>query len=304
MPRDAMFVRRLAGCLTIACAVALGAATPARAQASAPFLRGRHLAAQAPVKVFFPSGSIAIEAWDRDSIEARGTIAHGERFYLAGDAHGVKVGVMDHVDGSPVRPSTLIVRVPRRSQVSVKTVGASIDARDASGWFYSVSGPIRLTGAASSLEVESMAGDVTLDVAAPWVRARTGGGRLTIAGAPEDLDAATVRGALDVGGAAVVHGRFASVDGDIRFAGAPPAGGVYEFSNHAGGVALTLPNAASALVDLSTIIGSIDNAFTEIRPVAGQGGRGGTLHLQLGLGAARVTVRTFKGTITLAKQSP
>ena len=301
MRRNGIPSWRLAGCLTVA---AIGVAPPASAQARAPLLRARHLAADAPVKVFFPSGAITIDAWDRDSIEARGAIAHGERFYLAGDDHGVKVGVMDHVDGSAVRPSTIIVHVPRRSEVSVKTVGASIDARDASGWFYSVSGPIRLTGAATSVEVESMAGDVALDVSAPWVRARTGGGRLAIAGAPEDLDAATVRGALDVDHAAVVRGRFASVEGAIRFAGTPPAGGVFEFSNHAGGVALTLPNSASALVDLSTITGIIDNGFTQIRPVAGQGGRGGTLHLQLGLGAARVTVRTFKGTITLAKQSP
>ena len=280
------------------------AAAPSCAQARPRLLRARHLAADAPVKVFFPSGAITIETWDRDSIEARGAIARGERFYLAGDVHGMKAGVMDHVDGTTVRPSTVVLRVPRRSDVSVKTVDASIDARDASGWFYSVSGPIRLTGAATSLEVESMAGDVSLDVSAPWVRARTGGGRLAIAGAPEDLDAATVRGALDVEQAAVVRGRFASVDGDIRFAGTPPAGAVFEFSNHAGRVALTLPNSASALLDLSTITGVIDNGFTQIRPVAGQGGRGGTLHLQLGLGAARVTVRTFKGTITLAKQSP
>lgn len=306
MHRDIGFIRRCAARLTVtvAAATALGAIQPAGAQGSAPLLRARNLDADASIKVFFPSGSIAIEAWDRDSIDVRGTIARGEQFYFAGDVRGVKLGVMDHVDGSPVRSSTLVLRVPRRGQVSVKAVSASIDARDASGWFYSVSGPIRLTGAASSIEVESMAGDVALDVRAPWVRARTGGGRLAIAGAPEDLDAATVRGPLDIERAAVVRGRFASVDGSIRFSGAPPAGSVYEFSNHAGTVMLALPHSTSALVDLSTIIGTIDNSFTQVRPVAGQSGRGGTLRLQLGLGEARVTVRTFKGTITLAQQSP
>lgn len=286
----------------LACALALGA-HGARGQ-TAPLLRAQHLDADAPVKVFFPTGRISIAVWDRDSIEARGAIARGERFYLAGDARGVKVGIMDHADATPVRPSTLVLVVPRRSQLSVKAVSAEIDGRDASGWFYTVSGPIRLTGAASSIDVESMAGDVALDVAAPWVRARTGGGRLGITGAPEDLDAATVRGTLDVHDAEVVRGRFASVDGDIRFSGDPTSGGVFDFSNHAGGVALSLPDSASALVDLSTIVGTIANGFTQVRPAAGQNGRGGVLHLQLGLGAARVTVRTFKGTITLAKQSP
>jgi hypothetical protein len=303
MHRDIGVVSRYRPCaMVLAFAVVCGAAG-ARAQ-SAPLLRARNLASDGSVKVFFPTGTIWIVAWDRDSIEARGTVAPGERFYLVGDVRGVKVGIMDHADGTPVRPSTLVLRVPRRSQLSVKAVSASIDGRDASGWFYTVSGPIRLTGSSSSLDVESMAGDVALDVTAPWVRARTGGGRLGISGAPEDLDAATVRGTLDVEHAAVVRGRFASVDGDIRFSGEPPAGGVFEFSNHAGGVALTLPDSASALVDLSTIVGTIANGFTQVRPAAGENGRGGVLHLQLGLGAARMTVRTFKGTITLAKQSP
>ena len=287
----------------VACAL-LCAAARASAQREPPRLRARHLNPTAPVKVFFPTGTIRVLAWDLDSIEVLGTIARGERFYLAGDARGVKVGVMDHADGTPVRPSAVVLMVPRRSQVSVKSVSASIGGRDVSGWFYSVSGPIRLTGAVSSIDVESMAGDVALDVAAPWVRARTGGGRLAIAGAPEDLDAATVRGALEVRHAAVARGRFVSVDGDITFEGAPTAGAVFEFSNHAGGVALLLPDSASALLDLSTITGTIANGFTQVRPVAGQGGRGGALHLQLGLGAARMTVRTFKGTITLARQSP
>lgn len=304
MPRDAASVRRPwpRWCLCIACSIVCGAAG-ARAQAM-PLLRAQHLDPVAPVKVFFPTGSIVIAVWDRDSIEARGTVARGERFYLAGDAHGVKVGIMDHADATPVRPSTLVLHVPRRSQLSVKAVSASIDARDASGWFYSVSGPIRLTGTSTSIDVESMAGDVALDVTAPWIRARTGGGRLGITGAPEDLDAATVRGTLDVQHAEVMRGRFASVDGDIRFTGEPVSGSVFEFSNHAGGVSLVFPDSASALIDLSTIIGTIANGFTQVRPVAGQNGRGGVLHLQLGSGAARVTVRTFKGTITLAKQSP
>lgn len=303
MRRDGGGVRRLARRVAcVAIAIVCGAAA-ARAQA-APLLRAQRLSPVAPIKVFIPTGSISIVVWDRDSIEARGTVARGEHFYLAGDVHGVKVGIMDHAEATPVKPSTVTLHVPRRSQLSVKAVSASIDARDASGWFYSVSGPIRLTGTSTSIDVESMAGDVAVDVTAPWVRARTGGGRLGISGAPEDLDAATVRGALDVQHAEVMRGRFASVDGDIRFSGEPPSGGVFEFSNHAGGVALALPDSASALVDLSTVVGTIANGFTQVRAAAGQNGRGGTLHLQLGLGAARVTVRTFKGTITLAKQSP
>ena len=284
-----------------ALAIAAGACGTADAQAAAtlPLIRARPLAAGAPVKVFFPSGRIRIETWNRDSIEVRGRIPRVEQFYLGGDRNGVKLGVEDHPDGSDVRPGDIVLRVPRGSQLSVKTVSAAITGRDVSGWFYSVSGVIRLSGTATSVEAESMAGDVYLDVSVPWERARTGGGRLVVTGAPADLDAATVRGALDVQSAAVMRGRFASVEGDIRYAGVPSTDGVFEFSNHSGAVELVLPRAVSTTLELSTITGTIENGFTPVRAAAGAGGHGGTLRMQLGAGGSRMTVRTFRGTIRL-----
>jgi len=279
---------------------ALGAVS-AGAQASEPLIRAHALAAGAPVKIFFPAGTIRIEAWDRDSIEVRGHIAQHERFFMAGDVHGVKLGVDDHPDGSPVAASDVVLYVPRSSQISVKSVSAAITGTSTAGWFYSVSGAIHLSGQSRSVEVESLAGDVTLDVNAPWVRARTGDGHLVVRGAPEDIDAATVRGPLDIESATIVHGRFASVQGDIRFLGAPVANGLLEFSNHGGTVSLLLPRAVSATLDLSSIEGPIENRFTQLRPAAGAtpGSGGGTLHLQLGGGGPRLTVRTFKGAIRL-----
>lgn len=286
-------------CAAVAAAAGASPGAGAQATTTLPIIRARSLAAGAPVKVFFPSGHIRIEAWDRDSIEVRGRIPRAERFYMAGDRNGVKLGVDDHPDGSDVRPGDIVLRVPRGSQLSVKTASAAITGHDVSGWFYSVSGVIRLSGTASSVEAESMAGDVKLDVSVPWERARTGGGRLVVTGAPADLDAATVRGSLDVQSAAVMRGRFASVEGDIRYTGLPDADGVFEFSNHSGAVELLLPRGVSATLELSSITGTIENGFTPMRAAAGAGGHGGTLRVQLGGGGSRMTVRTFKGTIRL-----
>jgi hypothetical protein len=162
-----------------------------------------------------------------------------------------------------------------------------------------VSGTIHLSGSATSVEAEAMNGDVTLDVSAPWVRARTGAGRLLVRGAPQDADVSTISGALDVASPAIMRGRFASVSGDIRYVGAPPPGGIFEFSNHAGGVDLALPRASAGLFDLSTISGDIENGLSPLRPVAEEGGRGRSLRLNLGRDGSHVTVRTFKGTIRL-----
>lgn len=271
----------------------------ARGQAGArlPVIRARALHRGAPIKVFFPSGRIRVEAWDRDSVDVRGRIAAGEHFYLAGDHRGAKLGIDDHPDGSAVRPGDIVLRVPRGSPISIKSVSATIEGRDVSGWFYTVSGAIRLSGSATSIEAESMAGDVTLEVTVPWARARTGGGRLAIGGTPAELDAATVRGALDVRSAGIVRGRLASVAGDIRYAGTPGPGGLFDISNHDGAVELDLPESVSAVLELSTVTGTIANGFPAAHTAAGDGADGRTLHLQLGAGRSHVTVRTFRGMI-------
>jgi hypothetical protein len=213
----------------------------------------------------------------------------------------VKLGVEDRVDGKDSAPCDLVIYLPRHSQLSVKTASASITGADVSGWFYSVSGTIHLSGVATSIEAETMGGSLVLDVNTPWVRARTGDGRLLMRGTPQDADASTVAGTLDIATSTIQRGRFASVTGDIRYRGAPAVGGIFEFSNHSGAVDLLLPREAGGVLDLSTVIGEIENGYTQLRPVADVNGRGRSLHLELERDGGHITVRTFKGTIRLRK---
>ena len=284
-----------------ACAVALlmmSAATGA-ASAQLPVLRARALDATAAVKIFNPAGSIRLVGWDRDSIVVRGRIAPGERFFFGGSASGVKLGVEDAATTRDSRPSELVVYLPRASRISAKSASASITGSDVLGWFYSVTGSIRLAGVATSIEAETMDGNIDLDVAVPWVRARTGNGSLTLRRAVTDADLATIAGMLNVATATVRRGRFSSVTGDIHVLGAPPADALLELSNHEGAVELLLPRDVSGTFDLSTISGTIENDFTEARPAASSTTRSRALRVQLGQGGAHVTVRTFKGAIRL-----
>lgn len=286
---------------------ATSALTRASAQESAltasrePILRARSLDPTASVKIFDPAGSVRVVAWDHDSIVVRGRVPPSERFFFAGSARGVKLGVEDRVDGKDSAPCDLVIYLPRHSQLSVKTASASITGTDASGWFYSVSGTIHLSGVATSIEAETMGGDLVLDVNTPWVRARTGDGHLLLRGTPQDADASTIAGTLDISTPTIQRGRFASVTGGIRYRGAPAVGGIFEFSNHSGAVDLLLPREAGGVLDLSTVVGEIENGYTQLRPVADVNGRGRSLHLELGRDGGHITVRTFKGTIRLRK---
>jgi hypothetical protein len=69
--------------------------------------------------------------------------------------------------------------------------------------------------------------------------------------------------------------------------------------NHSGGVDLLLPQNASGVFALSSVVGPIENGFTSVRPIASATH---SMRLSLGRGGSQVTVRTFKGTIRLRPQ--
>ncbi|HEX3868466.1 MAG TPA: DUF4097 family beta strand repeat-containing protein [Gemmatimonadaceae bacterium] len=257
------------------------------------------------VKIFSAAGAVRIVGWDRDSLLVRGHIARGERFTFtrAGNsiAGAVVLGVIDFAGVAVARPSTFTVYVPRTAKVSVKTARANIDAHDASGWFFSVAGSVRLSGTATSAEVESISGDLDVDLNTAWVRARTGGGRVLLRGSPQDADVSTVSGAMDIDAPALARGQFASVSGNIHYDGAPAAGAIFDFSNHSGAVDLLLAHDASAVFPLTSVNGPIENGRTAVRPIRTEPH---SLRLEVGPGAAgaHVAVRTFRGAIRLRAQ--
>ena len=263
------------------------------------------------VKIWVPSGSARLVGWDRDSIVVRGRVASNGNFFFARgqDKSAYKLGVEPRRHDGDVGPSDLVIYVPRRAGISIKTVDATIVGEGVGGWFYTVSGAIRLAGDAEQVDAESITGDVDLDVTSMLVKARTGRGHMTVRGSPEDVDASTISGPLVVESPAIRRGRFSSVTGNVRYAANPAPGSIFDFSDHAGTVDLLLPRSASSRLDLSTVTGFIQgggplrrddpNSLRQFRP-ASAGGQ--TLTVRLGAGEAHMTVRTFKGAIRLLPQ--
>jgi hypothetical protein len=290
------------GSFALAVLVALCVAGGVAAQSSAtdgPLLRARHATPAPQIKMFNPAGSVRIVGWNRDSIVMRGRIAQGEAFYLVGSDSEMKLGITEHSDNRPMAPCDLVIYLPKHSRVSLKTVTGSITGSDVSGWFYTVSGGVRLSGSATTIDVQSMSGNVDLNVVTPWARARTGDGNLLIRGEPQDVDASTIGGTLSIASAAILRGQFGSVSGDVHYAGSPAAGAIYDFSNHSGAIDLLLAKSVSGVFSLSSILGAIENGFSEVRPIASTPR---SIRLSLGRGGAQVAARTFKGTIRLRPQ--
>ena len=279
------------------------AAFPARAQTAADgiVLGARKVGPTVPLKIYNPAGSVRVMAWDRDSIVVRGP-AKPVGFFFGGSQMALKFGVnefmfgVEEPRGDTAKAAHLVVWVPRHSQVAVKTASASIEAHGVSGVFYTVSGTIQVNDTASTIDVESMTGNVDVNASASWLRARTSTGRLLIRGGVQDVDASTTDGLIDVATSAIFRGRFQSVNGDIRFSGSPSNRALFEFSNHSGAVDLVLGRYTSAVFDLTSVTGVIENGLTRVQPVSAGPH---SMRLSVGTGEAQVTVRTFKGPIRL-----
>lgn len=246
-------------------------------------------------------GSIRVSAWDQDSIAVTGTAETDPSrsgFYLAGTTTGAgfKLGMDVAADGRPVGAARIEVRVPRESRVWVKSNGASIEVDGVRGGLdlYSVSGPIRVSGRTEQLSVESMDGDVELTAAAGWLRVKTADGRVLLSGSADDAAVSTVSGAIVIEGGRYARARFESVTGGIEFRGSIPRGGSYAFETHSGPVTLRLAPDPDATVSVTSFGGEVRSEFGPA-PEPGRAAR-------LGNGEATVSIRTFKGAVSLRRR--
>src|SRR3954454_9007481 len=213
----------------VAVAALLVVARGAGAQSSnadGPLLGARPASSTVSIKAWNPAGSIRFIGWDKDSVVVRGRAGRGVQFMLSGEGEhkkltGMKLGVDGHWTDASAAQSDFVVYMPRHGSVSIKTVTADIGGDGVSGWFYSVSGNIRLSGQATSIEAETMDGSLDMNVSSPWLKARAGNGSLLLRGQPQDVDASTVGGTLSIATSTVLRGQFSSVTGDIHFVGDP-----------------------------------------------------------------------------------
>ena len=270
-------------------------------------LEAHRVSPSAPLKIYGVAGSVRLVGWDHDSVVVTAP-TRPPQFYFHHDSGGIKAGIDQFRFGieeartdSTAKPVSFVVFLPKQSRVWVKTVSAEIDATDVTGFFSTASGAVQLRGAAANLEVESINGNIDINASTAWVRATTGRGRLIVRGTVQDVDASTVDGELDVASSTVMRGRFASVTGDIRYAATPAVGAIFDFSNHSGAVDMAMPRDASASLDLSSVMGTVENSMSQARPAAAGAH---SLRLTLGRGDSQMTVRTFKGTVRLRPSQP
>jgi hypothetical protein len=275
------------------------------AAAQRPIERGLPLSADGSIRITNLAGVVRLHGWNRDSIAVTGQVGRGSKgFFMGGDRTAVKLGVdIPDDDVTAAEPSTLDVWVPAGSRVRVKSTRGSIIVDGVTGALDlgSTSGEIRVTGIPRELTVETMDGDMALEGAVVWLRARSAGGDITIRGGAEDLVSASVSGAVTVSGGPVRAARLETMTGNIVFEASIARGAVLDLGTHSGAVRVLLPKGSTPTVEATTVTAPIDNNLTPQRAMIRGDGR--ELALSLG-GDARLTVRSFKGAVTLGWGGP
>jgi hypothetical protein len=281
----------------------LVSATSTEAAAQRPVERRLQLDADGSVRITNLVGSVRVAGWDKDSLVIRGTIAKGDQFFAGGGHNGAK-GFVEAADQRNPGPSHLEVFVPRRAKVWIKTATADISVSGVQGQLdlYVVGGTIRVTGNPSELNAEAIDGDIEVNGSPGWLRAKSASGNVTLKGTSRDMTLSSVTGGISVSGGRFERAKLETVAGTVRFVGDVEPAGTLDIDTHSGAVELAFPPKVSADLEIVTIAGAIKNSLSSSRPVAGRYGRGSELNASIGNGGARVSVRTFKGMITLRPQ--
>ena len=129
------------------------------------------------------------------------------------------------------------------------------------------------------------------------MRLKTAAGAVALRGGGGDVGLSSVSGGLSVSGGSVERGRLETVSGPISFASAMVRGGSYDFDSHGGRVELRIPADLGVDLEAVTLHGEIDGPVTtrSTRPA------GRAFSLVTGDAAARIAIRTFKGSIHLRR---
>ena len=294
------------GWATLSRACIMGAA--AIAFASSPVIAQKKVERRIPLgmegalRIVNMVGSIVVHGWNKDTVMVRGTLGAGDNFYMGGGYTGAKMFVEAVNDRDP-KPARLDVWVPARARLWVKTATANIDVSGVDGGLdlYVVSGTIDVTGNPHELNAEAIDGDIHITGSPPWVRAKSATGTIIFQGASSDVAFSTVSGAVKVDGGVFERTKIETVTGNINFSGRLDRSGAFDFDTHSGTIDIAIPDKTAASFSVVTIAGGITNNVSKISPIPGRFGRGAELTMDTSGGGAKVSVRTFKGPVTLRR---
>lgn len=286
-------------------AIALAlAGLAAPALAATPIDEIRPLDARGEVEVSNLKGHIEVRTWDRDEVRITGSLGEGaERLEIGDGGRTLSVRVRYPRNGRDSEPTTLLLQIPRRASLDVDSVAASVDVQGVAGdelEIESVSGKVTAIGAPGKASVESVSGDLRLNLNSREIDVESVSGNIVLRGRiAGQVDIETVSGDIDVDtrGERLARLESSTVSGDASVRTGIAEGGRFSFESVSGDVRVVLPRDASARVEARSFSGDIDAPGASV--VRKRYGPGASLEHSYGNGTGSIAIETFSGDVRL-----
>jgi hypothetical protein len=234
--------------------------------------------------------------------------SHGRAVHVVGAARGTEVRVKgagalsvqvseDHARVSIVASpqsgeGPIDIAVPAASTLDVRTVRGEITVSDVTGAVRAstVDAPIHVTGSPKEVETATVTGSVELDLTVCDVRASSVGGpiRAQCHGKSSRVHGKSVSAPVSVKGVSFERLELRSVSGIVDAEGAVKGDGPFELRSHSGSVSLSVPKGTPLVVDASS------RGRVDVKSSAPDAGARAS--------APTVTLRSFSGNVTVAEK--
>lgn len=276
----------------------------APALAATPIDETRPLHARGEIEISNLKGSIEVRTWDREEVRITGSLGDGvERLEIGDGGRELSVHVRYPRNSRDSEPTSLVLQVPRWASVEVHSVAAHVDVQGVAGReleIESVSGRVIAVGAPDEANIESVSGDLRLNLNSRDVEVDTVSGNIMLRGRLSGkVSAESVSGNVDIDtrGEALARLESSTVSGDATLRAAIANGGRFSFESVSGDVRMTLPAASSARVEARTYSGDISAPGGDVNRK--RLGPGASLEHVFGSGSGSISVETFSGDVSL-----
>jgi len=233
----------------------------------------------------FPEASLHVDASTGDDARSRAQASSAATPWKT-----IARALADATPGDTILIAPGLYPEPLRIEVSGVTGGLDLNI---------VGGSVTVSSTPRELNIESMDGAVRVTGGAAWLRVKTATGDIDVRGGSEDAGLSTVSGTVRVSDGRYERGKFETVTGNVVYQGDVGYKGSLDLTTHSGRIELRLPPRPNLELDAATVTGTIENAVTSSRPIAGREGRGMELGFSSGTGDTRMVVRSFKGDVAL-----
>lgn len=259
------------------------------------------------VEVSNTAGSVVVTGWPRNEVEVTGTLGDGvERLEFVQSGKLTRVKVILPNRSSRVESTSLVVKLPAASSLSVNTVSADVRAQGVRGTqrLQSVSGDIQVEAAAEDLECKTVSGNVVVNGTGQrgLLTVTTVSGDATLSSVAGEVNGNTVSGNFTISAGDTSRSRLRSTSGDLGLRGRLDADARIDFESISGDVRLDLLGPAGAEFEISSFNGEIRNCFGPKPVRTSEYAPGRELRFKEGAGTARVRIKTLNGDISLCNK--